>query len=159
MNIENVNWKVSVKVGTDMTSDTDLGRAVGLLPGSDAYVFVNTPTLALGVLHSSTRSGGFASIVAFGFTRVKMLQVASFGAPLALGASGAFLPAVPPIAGVGANSGAVCYSATSLVVGRHFGIKGLQGAQAATNSNAWAYAFVDFVTGPQLAPSSGYPLY
>lgn len=160
MNIENVSWKVAVRVGTDMSSDTDLGRAVGLLPGSDAYIFVNTPGLALGVLHSSTRSGGNATVVAFGFARIKMLQVASYGNPLTIGASGAFLPAGAGFGPLyGASSGTNVGSASSQVVGRHFGPLGLRGAQGGTNSNMWGYAFVDFVSGPKFIPVSAYPLF
>lgn len=160
MNTENVSWKVAVRVGTDMSSDTDLGRAVGLLPGSDAYIFVNTPNLALGVLHSSTRSGGNATLVAFGFARVKMLQVASFGNPLTLGASAAFLPAGPGYGIFGmTGSFTTVGSQSSQIVAKHFGPLGLRGAQGGTNSNMWGYAFVDFVTGPQFIPVSAYPLF
>jgi len=157
VNVENVSWKMSVKIGTDMSSDTDLGRAVGLLPGSDAYIFVNTPGLASGVLHSSTRSTGFATIVVFGFARVKIGQVASYGVPLTIGASGSLIPVGAGFGSVGSNT--FIGSASSQVVGKHYGIRGMQGAQAATNTEAWAFAFVDFVSGPNIIPASAYAVY
>lgn len=141
MNVDNIRTiMLTVRNGAEMSSDSDLGRAIGVLPGSNAYVFVNTAQLAMGILVKGDRSGGEVTMGVVGAYRYQALNTQSFGMPLTVGQSAMF---------TNAGSG-------TAAVGRNYGNEGTEVSNAA--SGQWAFGVFNFASPVFIGNSLGLPI-
>ena len=129
---------LSYRAGTNMSSDTDIGRAVGFDPASQAaanLIFVNTAQLALGVLLDGGRSGDFVRVGLLGAFKVQVLNVISQSYPLTVGQSAMFTAAGSGYAAVGKLLGKEGTELGNTVSGQfamafmHFGAQPIYGGQ------------------------------